>query len=280
MAAVPFTFSEVVTTCDLCGSADLSVRDQSKKVMECRSCGYRFLSPRPSQAEVAGAYSAPQQYDTWLREDRGRELMWKKRWTLVERYAHGSRLLDVGAGIGTFLSCARADGWQVSGTEVSTSAIAIARERYGVELVEGQLDHAAVSGPFDVVTMWHVLEHLPSPSRGLRLCRSLLRTGGLLVVAVPNDSDARWRFQRAKNGAYMPYEDLEPGKEIHLSHFTVPVLRNAIASAGFHINRITVDDHYPTPTPRTQRLVQLYRALMTVTGWNLGVATLALAAAT
>ncbi len=276
---MPFTFSEVVTACDLCGSTSLAVRDQAKRVMQCRSCGYRFLSPRPSQAEVAEAYSTPQQYDTWLNEDQGRQVMWKKRWALVKRYAEGSRVLDVGAGIGTFLANARDDGWSVSGTEVSRSAIAIARERYGIEIVEGQLGDAALSGPFDLVSMWHVLEHLPSPSLGLRQCRALLRTGGLLVVAVPNDSNARWRFQRAKNGSYMPYEDLEPGKEIHLSHFTVPVLRHAITANGFHVELITVDDHYPIPSKRSDQLVRAYRTLMATSHVNLGLATLALARA-
>ncbi len=228
---------------------------------------------------MAEAYSTPQQYDTWLDEDAGRQVMWKKRWDLVKRHARGSRVLDVGAGIGTFLAYARDDGWSVAGTEVSRSAITIARERHGLEILEGQLGEISVPEPFDMVTMWHVLEHLPSPSLGLRLCHSLLRKGGLLVVAVPNDSDARWRFQRAKNGSYMPYEDLEPGKEIHLSHFTVRVLRKAITSADFKVELMTVDDHHPQPSVRTERLVRLYRGLMATSGLNLSFATLALATA-
>jgi len=124
------------------------------------------------------------------------------------------------------------------------------------------------------------LEHLPSPSRGLELCRARLRRGGLLVVAVPNDSDARWRFQKLKNGSYMPYEDLEPGMEIHLSHFTVPVLRRAIQARAYHVALMTVDDHYPIPNRKTDRLVRAYRSLMAATGQNLGVATLAFATAT
>lgn len=247
--------------------------------MECSRCGYRFLSPRPSQAEITQAYSAPEQYDSWLREDEGRRLMWRKRWELVKSHATGKRLLDVGAGLGTFLAEARDDGWEVSGTEVSKSAIAKARELFGIEISEGQLEEVSLKGPYDVVTLWHVLEHLPSPSRGLDLARRLLRPGGLLVVAVPNDSNARWRFQKLKNGAFMPYEDLAPGKEIHLSHFTIAALRAAIEARGFRVTLITVDDHYPAPTPRTARLISAYRALMATTGANLGVATLALATA-
>jgi len=205
--------------------------------------------------------------------------MWQKRWELVKSHASGTRLLDVGAGLGTFLAEARDDGWEVSGTEVSKSAIAKARELFGFEMAEGQLEDVSLQGPYDVVTLWHVLEHLPSPSRGLDLARRLLRRGGLLVVAVPNDSNARWRFQKLKNGVYMPYEELAPGKEVHLSHFTVAALRAAIEARGFRIQLLTVDDHYPAPTPRTDRLISAYRVLMATTGANLGVATLALARA-
>jgi len=279
MPPVAFAFSEQLTVCDLCGKSEFAVRDQQAKIMECAGCGYRFLNPRPSQEEIAEAYSAPEQYDVWLREDEGRHRMWQKRWELVKSHASGTRLLDVGAGLGTFLAEARDDGWEVSGTEVSKSAIAKARELFGFEMAEGQLEDVSLQGPYDVVTLWHVLEHLPSPSRGLDLARRLLRRGGLLVVAVPNDSNARWRFQKLKNGVYMPYEELAPGKEVHLSHFTVAALRAAIESRGFRIQLLTVDDHYPAPTPRTDRLISAYRVLMATTGANLGVATLALARA-
>ena len=69
------------------------------------------------------------------------------------------------------------------------------RERYGIELVKGQLgDLSFDPQPFDVVNLWHVLEHLPSPSVGFDLCRSLLRPGGLLVIGVPHDSGAAGQF--------------------------------------------------------------------------------------
>jgi 2-polyprenyl-3-methyl-5-hydroxy-6-metoxy-1,4-benzoquinol methylase len=81
--------------------------------MECGRCHYRFVNPRPSQEEIARAYSAPQQYDLWLAQAEGRRITWKKRWDLVKHYAKGGRLLDVGAGIGTFLAAAKSDGWEV-----------------------------------------------------------------------------------------------------------------------------------------------------------------------
>ncbi|HET9781206.1 MAG TPA: class I SAM-dependent methyltransferase [Candidatus Dormibacteraeota bacterium] len=276
---MPFTFAERLTVCDLCEGTEFFVRDERAKIVQCRRCGYRFVNPRPTQEEIARSYSAPQQYDLWLSQDAGRRVTWRKRWDLVKRYANGNRLLDIGAGIGSFLAAAKADGWDVTGTEISTSAIEIAHRLYSIDLIRGQIEDIPLESRFDVVTMWHVLEHVPSPSRNLRIARELMSDDGLLVVAVPNDSDARWRFQRLKNGTYAPYEELREGAEIHLSQFTVPVLRKVLESNGFTIQRMTVDDHYAEPTPRSDRLVSLYRGLMALTGVNLAVATLALAKA-
>ena len=64
--------------------------------------------------------------------------MWAKRLELVRRVGHGARVLDIGAGIGTFLALGRARfGWDVTGTEVSTSAVKLARERFQFELQLG-----------------------------------------------------------------------------------------------------------------------------------------------
>ncbi len=72
------------------------------------------------------------------------------------------RLLDVGAGLGTFLAQARQDGWAVEGTEVSETAVSYALERYGIVLHRGQVEQMDLgSGSYDIITLWHVLEHRP-----------------------------------------------------------------------------------------------------------------------
>ena len=125
--------------CDVCGAVEFRPVSRQAVVVECRRCGYRFVNPRPSQAEIVAAYSDPHFYDAWIEDDAGRIRMWRKRLELVRRAATGSTLLDVGAGIGTFLALARhRAGWSVSGTEVSSAAVAIARRRYGLELLQGQ----------------------------------------------------------------------------------------------------------------------------------------------
>lgn len=254
------------------------------KVVECLACGYRFVAPRPSQAEIASSYSEPDFYDGWIEDDAGRTRMWSKRLDLLKRAGPNVRLLDIGAGIGTFLALARDRlGWKVTGTEVSTAAVDIARQRYGLDLMLGWADDLALPpGSFDLITLWHVLEHVPSPSRTLKLCHELLAPNGLLAIGVPNDDDARAWLVRTKASLRRKqpaprYEALKPHGEVHLSQFKSRVLKRALESHGFKVEVLTVDDQYARPDMRSETLIGAYRSIRSLTGANFGQATFALA---
>jgi SAM-dependent methyltransferase len=288
VSAPDFTFSESVAVCDLCGGDDFRPVDPRAKIVECARCGYRFVNPRPSQDEIAAAYSNPHFYDAWLADDAGRRRMWEKRLELIRKTAPGPRLLDIGAGVGTFLKLARDQGWTVTGTEVSTAADKLAHELYGIDLLQGQAEDVDLPrGGFDVVSLFHVLEHVPSPTRLLRLCLKALVPGGYLVVAVPNDADSAFTPHRIKSrirgalGRPWPvperYLSLRPGAEIHLSHFRFPVLKRLLEKEGFQVRSVTVDDHYPAPNWKTSVRVLAYRSILRAHGPNFGEAMLVIA---
>jgi len=287
-ARAEFSFAERVAACDVCGGAAFSSLDADANIVSCNACGYRFVNPRPSQSEIAAAYSDPHFYDGWLEDDAGREQMWAKRLRLVRQRVRGNRVLDVGAGIGTFLAMARDRGWQVAGTEVSTSALELARSRHGIDLFNGQAEDLPLpTNAFDVVTLWHVLEHVPSPSRLLRVCHDVLVPSGWIVIAVPNDSDSIMLRNRIKRRVFgllgrpvaprVRYERLGPGSEIHLSHFTLPVLERVLSKERFQLRWVSVDDHYPNPGWKTDGRVAAYRLINRVTGTNVGDATVLVA---
>ena len=272
-----FSFTEQVDACDLCGSDHLAQVSATANVMRCLSCGYRFVSPRPTQDEIASSYSDPEFYDGWIQDEAGRLVMWRKRLRLVQRLPRGARVLDIGAGIGTFLTMGRdMYGWDVVGTEVSTSAVRIARERYHLELLLGRVEDLDLpAGTFDLITLWHVLEHVPSPSKTLALANSLLKPGGYIAIAVPNDDDARWWLVRTKARAARGarparYTPLVPHGEVHLSQFSGAVLTQALRSKGFRIASVSIDDQYANPTPRSRVLVSTYRAIQRVSTLNFG----------
>jgi 2-polyprenyl-3-methyl-5-hydroxy-6-metoxy-1,4-benzoquinol methylase len=269
---------ETVAACDLCGATSFRPVDRSADVVQCRACSFRFVTPRPTQQEIARAYSAPGQYDAWIAVDEARRRLWQRRWVRIRDRRGPGRLLDIGAGLGTFLDFARRDGWQVEGTEVSETAIAYAHDRYDITLRRGQVDDLDLpAGGYDVVTLWHVIEHVPSPGSTLAACRRLLAPGGLLVMAMPNDGAAahalsipRRALARIRRRPNSRYARLVPGAESHLSHFTPGSLRRRLEASGFVVDELGVDDARPVRGRLGTILFRGRTFLTAVTPWNFG----------
>ena len=119
----------------------------------------------------------------------------KKKVRLINSFTKTNKnLLDVGAGTGDFLAGAKKQGWQVCGVEPNTTAIANASKK-GIRLYS---DFSEIKNKkFEVITLWHVLEHLPDLDAQIKNLKSLLTPNGTLIIAVPNfkSFDARWYKQ-------------------------------------------------------------------------------------
>jgi ubiquinone/menaquinone biosynthesis C-methylase UbiE len=252
---------EDVKSCGACGSSSLAVVDGRIGLSACTSCGFVFYSPRPAPADIAGYYSREGKYDLWLGEERARDLLWRRRLAKLKKYKRGGALLDVGAGTGQFLSHARRD-FEVAGTEISASAVRVAKERYDIDLLAGSLgDIDFGARRFDVITLFHILEHVPSPSELLDKCRRLLKEDGIIVMAVPNElgsfeSIVKRAVKRLlaavslsagrRYGAYgLPKLALDGSlDEIHLSFFTGATLRRLVEARGLKVVDETLDPYY------------------------------------
>lgn len=157
----------------------------------------------------------------------------------------GRRLLDVGCGPGFFLSTAREFGWDPAGVEISSVAVEFGARSYGLEIHRGDLlDLGLPSRSFDVITMWHLLEHLPKPMATLRVARRLLREGGWLVVEVPNFQSLVSRLTaRPYRGATHP--------RFHRQSFSHRTLERALRDAGFEeILPFPSTYHRGSPSPQ------------------------------
>jgi 2-polyprenyl-3-methyl-5-hydroxy-6-metoxy-1,4-benzoquinol methylase len=142
-----------------------------------------------------------------------------------------ARVLDVGCNLGSFLAALRdRTGCSVAGLEPAPTPAKYAREHFHLDVREACLDDVAGSfGPasFDLITLWHVVEHLWEPRRDLHIVRSLLKPGGTLIVEVPNfDDPLRRLFGRSWSYIDVPR---------HLLHFTPRTLRNFLEEAGFAV---------------------------------------------
>jgi len=151
---------------------------------------------------------------------------------LIEHYwrkgkAKGAgRLLDVGCGTGEFLEAVRRGGWQVEGVERDENASAWARESLGIPVETGSVDTLqTTSGLFDVITLWHVLEHLYDPGAAVRKIRDLLANDGYVLIALPNVGGLDSRVYGAN------WIALDTPR--HVNHFSPTTLTRLLTEAGF-----------------------------------------------
>jgi len=166
----------------------------------------------------------------------------------------------------------------VEGTEVSTTAVVKAREKHDVVIHTGLVEEAAPPGPYDVICLWHVLEHLPNPGETLQFCRGLIGKRGRIVLAMPNDGDAAWALTIIGNAARRVlgrapsrrYGPLRPGVESHIQHFDPRSIGRLLSQCGFIVDRITVDDASPQRSRLGVMAFLARRLLSRVTPWNFG----------
>lgn len=151
-----------------------------------------ITTPQPS-AEKLGGYYESEDYISHSDATKGlvpflynaiKNWSLKSKIKLVAKLSEGeNRLLDIGAGTGAFCDIAKSKGWQVSGVEPNKKARTFAKQK-DIQLLDS-LDHFN-GQEFDVITLWHVLEHLPDLEKTIAKIEALLKPKGTLIIAVPN----------------------------------------------------------------------------------------------
>jgi SAM-dependent methyltransferase len=203
----------------------------------CARCRFVFAFPRPTEGELATFYDAAYFEEgtefgyggySGLPETNAK-LMWPAlRHSLGERLPRTGRLLDVGCASGGFLAAAAEDGWEAVGTEMSASAADRARAASGVTVFDGVLLPPSGTAPFDLVTAWHVLEHVLDPLGSLVELRKFLAPGGILFVELPSWNSLGRRVRRSSWAQLKPPE--------HLNYFTPRTLRTCLGEAGYEVS--------------------------------------------
>jgi len=256
--ANPITARET-TNCPLCGSNRTSLvtaapdRDApspspSFTVVRCRECDLCYTNPRPTPEGIGRFYYedyAPHQMPPALPKSpasgkqRRRRIIGNKQpnWERGEIDPVGQcRLLDFGCGAGLFLQRMHQRGWRSIGLDFSEKVVRQVREELKLPALVGTLPHPDLPpGSFDLVTLWHALEHVHQPSEVLREVRRLLAPGGKVLVAVPNIDSAPFRwFGPAWYGLDLPR---------HLTHFTPATLGKMLDRAGFQFEAMQMARH-------------------------------------
>jgi SAM-dependent methyltransferase len=192
------------------------------RVVRCEHCTLAYVSPRPDPEHLSSYY--PSDYFGERHPNLKNQFMAVRVAKLGTLPANG-RLLDIGCGRGDFILACRAIGWQVAGVEQGESPVMKLKEKLGVEVVTPERIADLPSASFDVITLWHVFEHMPDPGKTLDDARRLLKPGGRLLMEVPNFGS--WQARIGK--AWWYHLDVPR----HLLHFERAPLERLLRGHGF-----------------------------------------------
>jgi 2-polyprenyl-3-methyl-5-hydroxy-6-metoxy-1,4-benzoquinol methylase len=216
---------------------DHSVSHESFAIMQCTSCSFLLTNPRPDAASIGRYYESPA-YISHTDSHSGlinqvyqvaRKFTVRQKLTLLRREApRRGQLLDYGCGTGFFLAAAKQAGWQITGFEPSDSARLLAEQNTGQAIAHGELSQFAPAS-FDVITLWHVLEHIHDLNGTLKQLVRLLRPDGVLIIAVPNADSPDAQYYREQWAAF----DVPR----HLYHFTAKTISKLLRKHQLHLRQ-------------------------------------------
>lgn len=250
--------AESKETCPLCGHSGAVMQSKVTDCLEVnsgtrwtirrclsRKCGSAWLDPAPLEPEIYQSYytheAATREYSYYptqyslaskillnvFRKALKLTGIHKKRtkYWLHDLERGSGRLLEIGCGDGSRLLALQASGWEVEGQEVDPKAVQHCLAK-GLQVHEGPLDSISLQeNTFDVILLSHVLEHIHRPKEFLDKCRSLLKSGGRLLITTPNvDSLGHKIYRRCWRPLEVPW---------HIIIYTPKSISNILQEVGF-----------------------------------------------
>ena len=214
--------------CPWCGSEnaqlhielkDLFLTQEPFKILECKDCGLLYTTPRPNKDEIGKYYKSDEYYSHQENKEgfipkvyeKVKSINLKNKYTIATEKTRKGKILDIGCGVGDFLHTMEQHGWKGTGVEPSEEAKAIAKKRIKAQLLSSEEQENLTEGSFDVITMWHVLEHVDALRWQIQQLYRLCKPGGRIIIALPNYKSYDGQYYKAAWAAY----DVPR----HLNHF-------------------------------------------------------------
>ena len=199
MSRIHYTF------CPVCNSGAISnvllVKDHTVSgevfdIAECSFCSLRFTQDVPDAGSIAPYYKS-EDYISHTNTVTGlinrlyhfvrtRAIVQKRKLIENSTGINTGKLLDIGSGTGVFLSEMKKHGWETIGLEPDADARNVAQKIYNIQLADSDQLYQLPANHFDVITLWHVLEHVHELSKYIQQIKTILRPNGKLFIAVPN----------------------------------------------------------------------------------------------
>lgn len=229
--------------CPLCGSdkishalnaVDYTVSESSFEIWHCAHCTGRFTQNIPDESEI-GAFYKSEEYISHTETKEGLinrlyhsarkiTLRSKQNWVKSAAKLKEGSLLDIGAGTGAFAHFMQQTGWQVTCIEPDEGARANAETLYKLKALPPEAFFGLEPAQFDVVTMWHVMEHVHNLHGYVEQIKKVLKPGGALLIAVPNYTSKDAQHYGEHWAAY----DVPR----HLYHFSPTAMQNMLQAHG------------------------------------------------
>lgn len=223
--AMPVEGTEGGVDADRFRPSDLGFGQPPGDVLWCGHCRHGYAADVPTDDVLSSAY-ADAADPVSLREETGQVTTGERTLELAERWVAPGALLDVGCWTGSLLVSGRRRGWTVSGVEPSRWASARARAR-GVDVVTADFeDDVTPTGPFRLLTMCDVLEHLADPGRALDRAADLLEPDGALLLTVPDAGSTLARVLGRRWWSVLP---------MHVQYFTRSSMEALLQRHGFRV---------------------------------------------
>ncbi|WP_338874015.1 class I SAM-dependent methyltransferase [Spirosoma sp. SC4-14] len=214
---------------------DYLVSHKNFSIQQCEQCGFRLTNPRPDGSSI-GFYYKSDQYVSHNDQSKG---LINTAYRLVRNYTLRSKLklikelngkegklLDIGCGTGAFLEICRNNNWTIAGMEPDPDARTIAEAKLQIA-IKTEIGELAGTGPFNIITLWHVLEHIPDLNKTISQLYDLLDRNGTLLIAVPNSASYDAEYFNEYWAAY----DVPR----HLYHFVPTTIEALFKKHGFRL---------------------------------------------
>lgn len=221
-------------------TADYFLSRENFNLYRCADCGFLFTQDHPGEEDICRYYES----DEYLSHSEiksgffsavyrfSRRIMLRKKVKLISEISGLTKgsILDIGSGTGHFLEAMKESGWDVKGVEINENARNYSISAFGIDVLHpGQLTNLKPE-TFNVITLWHVLEHFHDPFGYAREIQRLLKPGGTCIIALPNCAS----YDAAYYGSFWAAYDVPR----HFWHFTPDTFKLFAEKSGFEIKEI------------------------------------------